>query len=353
MTTINQVLDKFRDLEVCPQVQAEIDSYLGKLKKEISKKDFMIESIRKEKNISGQFLNITILDLQEKSKEIDRVNDRLLAQKKEIEVKNLELMKQKILVDNQKEMLQQKFQELENSYAELEQFSYIASHDLKSPLRNIGTFARLLQKKMDGKLGPQEIEFMDFIVKGTQQMSSIIDDLLKYSRVGVKDGDFQMLDINEVLDLVKFNLTHDVNENDVLLEIAEMPSALFANRSSLIQIFQNLISNAIKFKADRRPHIKVGVEETTDFYIFSVKDNGVGMEEKFQQKAFEPFQRLNNQERPGTGMGLAICRKIAMLHNGDIRFESELGMGTDFYFRISKKMDNQLKVEKILAETSN
>jgi len=334
MTKTNQVLDKFRQLDVNPEAKAEISKYIKLIEKEISKKDFMIESI-------------------EKQKEIGLANELLLNQKQEIEIKNHKLMEQKNLVDNQKKMLQQKFEELENSYVELEQFSYIASHDLKSPLRNIGTFAQLLKKRMEGKLDDQENEFISFIVKGTHHMSTIIDDLLQYSRVGVKDGDFQMLDMNEVLELVQFNLTHDIKENEVLLEVEQMPSKLFGNRSSLIQIFQNLISNSIKFKSDRRPVIKVGFEETTSDFIFYVKDNGVGMEEKFQKKAFEPFQRLNNQERPGTGMGLAICRKIAVLHQGDIRFESVVGQGTDFYFKISKRIGTENHAQKILIESSN
>ncbi len=353
MTKTSKIFEQLKTLEVSSDVKNKIADYVAQIEKEVSRKDFIIDKIEKEKYISGQILNNTIKDLQDKQQEIVFANEKLLNQKQEIELKNLELVQRKVVVDNQQILLKRKFEEMESSYKELEQFSYIASHDLKSPLRNIGTFAQLLQKKLAGKLDKQENEFINFIVKGTHQMNSIIDDLLKFSRIGVKEGDFQMLDINEILELVQFNLTQEVKENDVLLEVEQMPTALYANRSSLIQLFQNLISNAIKFKSDRRPLIRVGVEELPDCFIFSVRDNGVGMDEKFQKKAFEPFQRLNNQERPGTGMGLAICRKIAMLHKGDIRYESVVGQGTDFYFKVSKGIGNQNGVQKILVESSN
>jgi len=323
MTKPSQILDKINELNLSPEVYLKISEYFRMFEKEIEERDLVIKGIKKENNISGQILSNIIDDLHGKQAEVKLANEQLQNQKQEIELKNAKLIHQKILVDNQQATLEQKIQELENSYAELEQFSYIASHDLKSPLRNIGTFAQLLQKKLKGKLDDQEKEFVSFIVKGTRQMSCTIDDLLNYSRVGVKNADFQILDVNEIVELVKFNLTQEINDNNVL------------------------------FRAERRPVVKVEVEEDEEFYLFSVKDNGVGMEEKFQKKAFEPFQRLNNQERPGTGMGLAICRKIALLHHGDIRYESDLGKGTSFYFRISKTMKSQNKAQKILVESSN
>ncbi len=346
MSKINNILQIVETLEIDPAVKAELMESILCVKKDVRNNDFRINRIQVEKTITEKFLNKTIDDLTEKQIEIAEINDKLEKQKQA-------LTNQKLLVDQQSQALTKKVKELENSYDELEQFSYIASHDLKSPLRTIGTFSQLLEKRLAGKLDEHTKEYLSFIVKGIRQMNTVIDDLLHYSRVGVNQGDFQILDLNEVLELVKFNLTRDIEENKGTLEIEPLPKAIYANRSSVIQIFQNLIGNAIKFRGLNDPIVKVSCIEDNEGFLFTVKDNGVGMDQKFHDKAFQPFQRLNNQERPGTGMGLAICRKIALLHDGDISFESEVGLGTTFRFKISKNIHTNSKAGIKMAEASN
>ena len=353
MNLTENILAKIRSLNLDEDIASDIIKDLNGIQKEIDKKDFIIDRTQKEKLIAGKFLNKTIEDLQEKQGEIALVNERLQSQKQEIEIKNLELLYQKKLVEEQSIILEKNLKRLENSYKELDQFSSMASHDLKSPLRTITTFAQLLQKRYADKLDAQADDFINFVVKGARQMDQVISDLLRYSKVGIKDADFELLDLNETMERVQFNLMRDIEDNKATIEIDPMPSKLFANQSSMIQLFQNLIGNAIKFRNTQAPVVKISVNEDKDGYDFVVADNGVGMNEEFQRKAFEPFQRLNNQDRPGSGMGLAICRKITQMHGGSIRFESKEGQGTTFYFHISKGIEGKSKLDLIMATAGN
>ncbi|MFT4973941.1 MAG: light-regulated signal transduction histidine kinase (bacteriophytochrome) [Paraglaciecola sp.] len=247
-------------------------------------------------------------------------------------VEELEARKAELSVQNQQ--IEENLRHLEMSYHELEQFSYIASHDLKSPLRNIASYAQLLSRRYKGQLDAEADEFIGFIVKGAKHMDEIIRDLLEYSK-SAKENDFIKTDLNNTLEVVKFNLQQEILENNARVEVANLPQ-LSINKSAVSQLFQNLIGNAIKFKGERAPVILVSCELQENQWLFKVADNGVGMDESFQEKAFLPFQRINNLERPGTGMGLAICKKVVKMHKGDIWYESKIGQGTTFNFTITE-----------------
>ena len=234
----------------------------------------------------------------------------------------------------QSQELSENLHMLEKSYAELEQFSYIASHDLKSPLRTIASYAGLLKRRYFNELDTHAIEFIDYVVKGASHMNDIIQDLLEYSNVN-KAQIWTSIDLNEMLFLVLQNLDKEITESKAKILFPKLPT-INGFKTGMSQLFQNLIANAIKFKSDLAPVISIQVENRSAHWQFIIADNGVGLEERYQEKAFQPFQRINNLERPGTGMGLAICKKIVNKHKGEIWYKSKAGCGTSFYFTISK-----------------
>ena len=251
-----------------------------------------------------------------------------------------QLLQQKVLLEEQSEKLTKNLHALQMSYSELELFAYIASHDLKSPLRNIGSYAQLLKRRYQGKLDADADEFIDFIVNNAQIMNSIISDLLVYSRVD-RDKDLAKVDFNRLIELVRLNVRDVILENNAEIVCGALPT-LWVHRSSMVQLFQNLIENAIKFRTEENPRIYIDahLREDDGFWQIMVKDNGVGLDEQYHEKAFLPFQRLNNRERPGSGMGLAICRKVVRLHGGEIWYHRNRncdGSGTSFHFTIPQQ----------------
>ncbi len=234
--------------------------------------------------------------------------------------------------------LREKSKELEHINKELEQFAYVASHDLQEPLRTVSNFVGLLDEKYAGKTDKETEQYFKFILNATARMRSLIKDLLDFSRVG-KDITFAAFDCNELLKEVIAELDISINENAATINAAELP-VLEGSRMAVKQLFQNLITNAIKFrKKNVAPELTITVEEKSAEYLFAFKDNGIGIDEQYKERIFVIFQRLHNtSEYPGTGIGLATCKKIVLLHNGKIWIESKLGEGSTFYFTISKNL---------------
>lgn len=231
---------------------------------------------------------------------------------------------------------------LARSNKELEQFAYIASHDLQEPLRSIYSFTQLLAEKLAGELDPETREYIGFILEGTNRMREMVNDLLMLSRINTRRKPFENVNISEVLTQVMLNLHDMVIKNKARITIGDMPT-ICGDRNQLTQLFQNLIDNAIKFrKIDDRivPHVEItaSLNEIENKWIFSVKDNGIGIDPKNFQKLFVIFQRLHNRdEYPGTGIGLALCKKIIEHHEGEIWVDSKLGVGSNFQFSIPDK----------------
>ena len=318
------------------------------LKKEKEKNDFKQNRFAKDKTIAVNLLNATIEDLEKKKKIIEENNDKLVEHRKMIEHKNNVLEMQKKRIEDQSKRIEENFGQLEESYRELEQFTYIASHDLKSPLRTITNFGQLLKKRIGSNLDEESTEFLDFIINGAKQMNKVICDLLEFAHIGNKNKVESLFDITDVMDIVKFNLAEPIKEKKVDILFEKLPK-IYGLRSGVIQLFQNLIGNAIKFKKeDQAPVIHITFEEREEEFYFEVQDNGVGMDEAYQEKAFMPFQRINNLERPGSGIGLAICKKVVNQHGGRIWYHSKQGEGTTFCFTLGK---NFLKRKKDYPES--
>jgi light-regulated signal transduction histidine kinase (bacteriophytochrome) len=220
---------------------------------------------------------------------------------------------------------------------ELEQFAYVASHDLQEPLRTISNFSGLLAKKYSGQLDSEADIYFNFILKATSTMQSLIKGLLDFSKVG-RDVVFSVIDTNEILEDIITALEIRIKETNTKITADKLP-VLKGNEIELGQLFQNLIINAIKFQEKSNiPEIAIKVEERETEYLFSFKDNGIGLDENHLERIFVIFGRLHTvDEYPGTGIGLATCKKIVALHNGKIWIESKLGEGSTFYFTISKE----------------
>ncbi|HEU4740557.1 MAG TPA: PAS domain S-box protein [Meiothermus sp.] len=223
--------------------------------------------------------------------------------------------------------------ELERSNRDLEQFAYVASHDLQEPLRMISSYTQLLAKRYAGKLDEKADQYIHYAVDGANRMQRLIQDLLAYSRVGTRAQALEPTDANTVLQETLENLQFAIQENGAVVEADPLPRVL-ADRSQLGQVFQNLIANALKFRHPERPlHIRVGAVRQDGMWRFSVQDNGIGIEEQYFERIFVIFQRLHGKEDyPGSGIGLALCKKIVERHGGKIWLESEVGEGSCFYF---------------------
>jgi light-regulated signal transduction histidine kinase (bacteriophytochrome) len=265
---------------------------LQKVDKEFVANEFKINRILKDKEIAINLLNASVIDLEK-----NLVQTRL-------------------------------------SYEALEQFSNIASHDLKTPLRSIAGYAQLLQRRYKGKLDSDADDFIGFIVNGVKHMNDIICDLLEFSRTPQKNQQKVKVDLNEVISTVKLNLTDEINLRKVQIDAEAMPH-IKGHHSGIVQLFQNLIANSIKFCEKEEIKISISAEKQGQHWQFMIVDNGVGIDASFENKVFEPFQRIITN-KPGLGMGLAISKKIVQSHGGKIWFQPNPSGGTQFYFTLSE-----------------
>jgi PAS domain S-box-containing protein len=230
--------------------------------------------------------------------------------------------------------LARRVEELHASNLELEHFAYVASHDLKEPLRTITSYLQLVKQHYGDFLDDDAREYIDFAVDGSKRMATAVEDLLQYSRVQRQKVPFKQVDMNEIVKRVLNALNLTVTENRAEITTDTLP-VVSANEGQMTQLMQNLIGNALKFRRKETPKIHIGVEQLDQHWQFSVTDNGIGISEEYYQRIFIMFQRLHTREEyPGTGIGLAICKKIVEVHGGRIGVKSTLGSGTTFTFTI-------------------
>lgn len=269
--------------------------------------------------------------LKSRTRELNQINQIL---HKELDERKVT---EKKLKGSQKE-LKSMIEELKRSNDELQQFAYITSHDLQEPLRTISSFTQLIERRYKGQMDSDADEFMDYIIDAAKRMQELIKDLLEYSRVTTMGKEFKQVNTEEILQKTISNLHSAIEENDAEISYDELPE-LMADSRQIGQLFQNLISNAIKFrKKDESPKIHISTHKNENEYIFSVLDNGIGIEKEYFDRIFTIFQRLHTREEyHGTGIGLSISKKIVERHGGRIYVESELNKGSTFYFVLPVK----------------
>lgn len=278
-----------------------------------------VEEILHEKN---QILEQEISSRRAVEKALQEQN--LLLQK---EIGNRQRVESALLKSNQ---------ELARSNAELEQFAYVASHDLQAPLATIASYAQLLEKRYKDQLDSQAHKFIGNIVQGCTRMQSLIDDLLEYSRVGRSQKPFKPTNCNQVVEQALANLQAVIRDTKAVVYYGDLP-IVTGDISQLVQLFQNLVGNAIKYRQDAPTAISISACKQHNNWLFSVADNGIGIAPQHQERIFQIFQRLHTQrEYSGTGIGLAICQKIVERHGGRIWVESEPGQGSTFYFTLNE-----------------
>lgn len=258
-------------------------------------------------------LGLIVLFIRFREKKI--ANNLLEAQKGEIEAQNLQLTQ---------------------SNSDLRQFAYVASHDLREPLRTIRSYLQLLQKRLGAHLTESGKDYIEFAIDGAMRMDRLLRELLLYSRIGREKIPYDSVDLNEVIDTVKNNLNQQIEENEAIILVDHLPM-IKAQHVRMIQLFQNLVSNSIKFRGEETPLIRISYSSTATHHKIALKDNGIGIAGKFKEKVFTIFQRLHTQEEyEGTGIGLALSKRIIEQHGGEIWFESEEGQGTCFYVTLAK-----------------
>ncbi len=260
------------------------------------------------------------LQIQQQNEQLEEVNNLQATFNDTLKTKN--------------EQIELQNQQLENSNKELKQFAYIASHDLKEPLRMIGAYTSLLHRRYANKLDEGAKEFMGFITEATTRMNSLLDDLLTYSKVGTQELQKEVVKMGEVVEIAMANLQLNIKQKQAKVNVGHLPQ-VNVSRSQMGQLYQNLLSNALKFSNKEHPQIWVDAQKNGKAFIFSVKDNGIGIAEEHQERIFEMFSRLHTrQEYEGTGIGLATCKKIVEQHGGKIWVESKPQKGCTFYFTI-------------------
>lgn len=274
--------------------------------------------------------------LQSTERAVMNILDDFDDEKQKVERANGELLREIADRTRAEEELQSKTTELGRSNAELEQFAYVASHDLQEPLRMVSTYVQLFEKRFKGSVDdPKADKYIAYAVEGAKRMQALIAGLLAYSRVGAGEHVASRVNIDDLVDVALLNLQEGLLETGALVTRDPLPT-IMVESVQLTQVFQNLIANANKFqRPDIKPHIHVSAAREGASWVFSVKDNGIGIEPEFFDRIFVIFQRLHTRtEFAGTGIGLSICKKVVERHGGRIWIESQVGQGTSFCFSL-------------------
>lgn len=312
------VLNSENEIEYIIHRVQDVTEYML-LKKENDTRDLLTEGLQKK-------VDEMEVEIIQRSTEIQKLNFEL---EKKVKERTETLLKREITLAEQN-------QKLQNQNKELEQFTYITSHDLQEPLRSLISFSELLEKEFSDKLDGNGAIYIDFITKSSKRMRALVKGLLDYSRIG-NNKELVETDCSQIINDVQDDMTSIIQESEAKITIDTLP-VLKCYPTEMRQLFQNLISNAIKFrKKDCIPEIKISVTENQNNWIFSVQDNGIGIDQKDIHKLFIIFKRLNNRdEYEGTGIGLAHCKKIVELHGGTIWANAELNKQSTFTFIIPK-----------------
>ena len=341
ITDVNSSTERFTGFTRDELIGTDFSDYFTKPKKaregyqKVFKEGFVLDYPLEIKNKNGHKTSV-IYNASVYKNEFNEVKGVFAAARDITKMKKAE-EKIKKYQDTLEKKVKDRTKALEQSNRELEEFAYVASHDLKEPLRMISSFLQLLERRYKDQLDQNANEFIGFAVEGAKRMDMMINDLLDYSRIGNQEREFEYLQSEKILETVLINLKSTIKDNNASITHDPLP-LIFANEQMMIQLFQNLLSNSIKYHGEKSPKIHISADNVDNEYIFNINDNGIGMDQKHLGQIFTIFKRLHTREEfEGTGIGLAIAQKIVQKHRGKIWAESEPGKGTTFYFTIPIK----------------
>ena len=269
--------------------------------------------------------------------EVERLRAQNAAMEQLLEVHEATVAEQSRRLERALAEVADRNHDLERSNRELEMFAYIASHDLQEPLRVIASYVQLLQQRYEDRLDDRARKYINYAVDGARRMQDLIQGLLEYSRTGTRQVAIDDVDLSETLRLVRADLAHAIAESRATIHAGELP-VVRADATQMRQLLQNLVGNALKFRGELPPVIEIDARDSPEAWAVTVRDNGIGLEPRFAERIFQVFQRLNPGEKyPGTGIGLAVCRRIVERHGGTIAVESTPGTGAAFTFTLPRK----------------
>ena len=248
--------------------------------------------------------------------------------------RSMDLSSNELIEANSK--LEQQAHKLQRSNEELREFAFAVSHDLREPLRTIASYIQLVEMRLKDHVNSETKEFMDFAVSGVKRMQNMLEGMLKYAQVEEGQKDFARQDLNIILDLVIENLQENVKSSKAEIKVVNILPVVKGNRLQLVQLFQQLVSNSLKFKNANTPLVEINVETRQNDFLFSVFDNGIGVQDSDKRKLFSLFKRGHSGQYEGIGMGLPICKKIVENHNGAIWMDDETPQGTRIFFTLPK-----------------
>ncbi len=266
----------------------------------------------------------------------------------------IDAMRQRIVnelngVEDARQKLEAQALELSRSNAELEQFAYVASHDLQEPLRKVASFCQALERRYHGQLDDRADQYIEFAVDGAKRMQILINDLLAFSRVGRSGRARERVDLNDVLRQAQSSLADPIEETGATVSSDPLPVVL-GERTLLVSLFQNLIANSVKFRASEPPVVRLAVARDGDDWSFSCRDNGIGIDPEYADRMFVIFQRLHTKEAyQGTGIGLAMCRKIVEYHGGRIWLDTDHAPGAMFRFTLPIAEEDDMNAELVIS----
>lgn len=242
-----------------------------------------------------------------------------------------------LLVANDVTELSKTLRDLEKSNKELEQFAYVAAHDLQEPLRKMTTYLQLLEINYKDKIDEKAMTYINIAVNSGSQMRKLIQDLLEYSNIAANNENPVSTDMNEVVEKVTKTLALQIEESGAQIVSNHLPTLHQTNATQMEQLMQNLLSNALKYRSDKKAHIKINADDLGEYWQFTIEDNGIGIDPEYREKVFVVFRRLHGKgQYPGTGIGLSICKKIIEQHGGRIWIDSNEQGGCTFFFTIPK-----------------